>query len=287
MNAVLDVKMIELHDDHWYKVTLDDGKVDYIPSVTTKLGIIEKPSLARWRGDVGNREADLRMFEGQQAGRRIHHAWYTYTTGGVVLYQPAVNPIYTDAQIKDLQMRFDNNVFLMRYQDEMFDLYKLQKWFGLVNPKVLASEATCVSLKDRDAGTIDNVFEIAAGDYMVNGAKPLHLEGGIYVADLKSGNVVSDEAKLQTAAYANAWEQMGRGKVAGTLILHTSAKTRGGIRGLATILRTEKEWREEDLPQYRLASKLWELRNADKRPEIFEFPNIISQKEISHEAAQA
>lgn len=282
----LEIRMIELLDDHWYKVTVD-GVIHYIPSVTTKLGIIEKPQLARWRGDIGNREADLRMFEGQEAGRRIHHAWYTYTTGGVVLYQPAISPIYTDAQIKDLQMRFDGNVFLMRYQDEMFDLYKLQKWFNIVKPRVVAAEATCCSLKYRDAGTIDNVFEIAEGDYPINGAKPLRLAGGLYVVDLKSGNTVSDEAHLQTAAYANAWEEMERGKVVGTIIVHTSAKTKQGIRGLATLVRTDEEWRNEDFAEYRLAASLWEMRNKDKRPEIFEFPNIISQKEISHEAAQA
>lgn len=56
-----------LKQDDYYEI---DG-VKY-PRVTRILQVIEKPGLARWRGRVGNLEADRKQVEGSDFGTRFH-----------------------------------------------------------------------------------------------------------------------------------------------------------------------------------------------------------------------
>ena len=275
-----EIKLIEWFDSHWYKIKyqIEDKEVtEYLPSVTTKLNIIAKLFLAYWRGDIGNREADLRVFEAQERGVRIHHGWYTMTTGGTVIYQPWQHPNYAQSEIDALTEQNAGNLAVIRYQDEMYDLWKLKRWIETVKPKFLFSELTVYSLSNKDAGTADNVMFLEEGEYLVNGKTPLKLAAGNYIADLKTGKVVDDNAYLQTAAYAKCFEEMGLGEITGSLILHTQAKTRSAIEGLATIYRT-KEQVEQDYQDYRLASALWERKNADAKPDVFEFPALLTLK---------
>ena len=143
METIKEIKLVEWFDSHFYKISYElEGKelTEYFASTTTKLGIVSKPFLAKWRGDIGNREADMRLFEAQERGVRIHHAWYTMTTGGAVVYQPSQRPNYNDHEISELMDKYAANVAIIRYQDEMYDLYKLSKWLEIVKPKILLSE---------------------------------------------------------------------------------------------------------------------------------------------------
>ena len=284
METIKEVKLVEWFDSHWYKIVYQDKEIvdgpditTYFASTTTKLGIVSKPFLARWRGDIGNREADLRLFEAQERGIRIHHGWYTLTTGGVVIYQPFQRPNYNEEEISRLMDAYAGNVAIIRYQDEMYDLWKLQRWIDVVKPKFLASEMTVYSLTNKDAGTLDNLVFIEEGDYMINGAKPLHLPCGIYLLDLKTGKQVDDNAFMQTADYFMCVKEMGLGDSVGTLILHTQAATKKAIEGLSTLYRS-KEQVEEDYKDYRLAAALWERKNADAKPNVFEFPSLLTLK---------
>lgn len=276
----VEVKLVEWFDDHFYKISLEeDGKVieDYFPSVTTKLNIIAKPFLARWRGDIGNREADLRVFESSERGVRIHNGWYTLTIQGAVVYNPFNKPNYSSEELDSLSEQYAGNIAVIKYQDEMWDIIKLKKWIEAVKPQIKACELTVYSLKNRDAGTADNVMYIEAGEYLINGSKPLNLPAGLYVVDLKSGKQIDDNAFLQTACYAKCLEEMGYGEIQGTLVLHTGASTKKGIEGLATHYRTKEEM-EQDYEDYRLAARLWERRNSEAKPTIFSFPALITLK---------
>ena len=274
----MEIKLVEWFNEHWYKIiteTDDKPETIYIPSVTTKLGIIAKPFLAKWRGDVGNREADLRVFEAQQKGIRTHHGWYTLTTGGKVAYQPFQRPNYTEQEMAGMLEETAGNLAVVRYQDEMYDLWKLQRWLEIVKPEIVGSEIITYSLENKDAGTADNLMRLNAGKYSINGSKPLELPEGLYVVDLKTGASVDESAFMQTACYANNIKEMGLGECVGTLILHTGAKTRSAIEGLSTLYRS-KEQMAEDYQTYRLASALWERKNADAKPDLFEFPALLS-----------
>ncbi len=285
------VKMVEWFDQHWYKIQLMNGKLttDWYASVTTKLGIVAKDFLPKWRGDIGNREADMRLFEAQERGTRIHHAWSVYCTGGTIVYNPWQHPNYTDEEIKELTEAASGNIAIVKYQDEMLALVKLQRLVDILKPKMISSERVVYSIKNRDAGTIDNDWEIAEGDYMIAGATPVHIVGGRYVVDLKSGNVVDDNAYCQTAAYLKCLEEMAEYekeinpeapdpvKYAGTLILHTSAKTKKGIEGFAALLRTRDQV-EQDYHTYRITAELWERKNEGASPRVFEFPSLIKMQ---------
>lgn len=266
--------VVEYFDERFYKRLKADGTTDYYPSVTTKLGVVEKPFLARWRGDVGNREADMRVFEASERGSRIHHAWYIINQGGVAIYNPPKRPNFTDADTADLMQQYEGKVVVVRYQDEMLDIWKLKRLTELMPFKVIASEATVYSDTYREAGTVDNVLKIEAGEYPVNGRKPLALAGGLYIADLKTGSAFDDNYYMQMASYANMWEETYGEKVAGTIGIHTGAKTKTGIPGLAIYHRNEEEWRA-DFKDFRAVSSVWEIKHREDRPQLFDFPALI------------
>ncbi len=275
----VEVKLVQFFDDHFYKLDIlnNDGKLEtrWMPSITTKLSIIDKPFLARWRGDLTNREADMRLFEAQQRGSRIHNAWSKFCEGGVIIFNPWNHPNYTEAEIAEIKA--SNPLWaILVYQDEMLALIKLQKLVEAIKPKMLYSERIVYSLSNNDAGTADNIWEIEEGDYKVNGAKPLYIPQGRYLVDLKNGNQVSEEAYAQTAAYLRCAEEMGDPTYAGTMILHTSSKNKGGIEGLGVHLRTGSEI-DSDYDTYRLAASLWDKKNPDFAPRVFEFPSMIKK----------
>jgi len=283
--AMSDVKqvtatMVEWFDDHWYKI-VKDGQTNYYPSVTTKLGIVAKPFLAQWRGDIGNREADMRLFESQQRGTRIHAAWEVLTLGGLVVYNPIQRPLFIPEQIKEFQEQYDGLVEVVKYQDEMFQLVKLKTFLDVVKPKIVASETIVYSETFRDAGTVDNVMEIEEGVYAVNGREKLKLPKGLYIVDLKTGKTLDDNAYMQTAAYKNAWEEMGKGTIKGTLILHTGSTNKTGIPGLGVPYRDSREC-QKDFEDFRNVSSLWERKNAETRPTTFEFPSLLTIKEMTN-----
>lgn len=273
MNAILESMTVEFFDDRWYKRLKKDGTVDYYPSVTTKLGIVDKPFLARWRGDIGNREADIRVAEAQDRGSRIHHAWYTINQGGVALFQPPQRPNFVPETIDALKLEHNGLVAIVTKQDEMYDLWKLKRMKELMPFEILHGELTVYSDKYREAGTVDNVIKVAAGTYMVNGKAPLMVKGGIYIADLKTGKGIGQAAK-QMAAYASMIEETQDIKVQGTMTFHTGASTKGTIPGLAVHVREGDQWRE-DFEAFREISKVWEREHADDRPDVFDFPALI------------
>ncbi len=275
-----EVVLVEWFNRHYYRVQVD-GHTHFLPSVTTKLGIVDKPNLDRWRADIGNREADLRMYDAGQKGTRIHWAYETALKGGAVCYDPWQKPVYTDEGLADLRKRY-KNVAVLRTQEEMWAVVRLAEQTKRLDPKILGVEEQVVDLVNHDAGTIDNILEIKTGDYMVSGAKPLHLEAGIYVNDLKTGSYVDDGVWLQLAPYTFMWEQKHSKQAAGALVTHTGSTTKGGIAGLKTMVRTRKEL-IQDYQYYRHAAALWEREHEGEEPSTFEFPSlVVLPKEITN-----
>lgn len=272
----MSVKLVEYYNEHWYKIETE-GRTEYYPSVTTKLGIIRKPFLENWRGDLGNRECDMRLFEAGARGTRIHHAWYTLTTGGAIVYNNWRRPTYLADEIEVYKTRYKENVAVVQHQDEMIDCWKLQRFMDIVKPKIIASELTVYSDKYKEAGTVDNVFEIEEGEYEVNGREPLALRGGVYIADLKTGNIFSEDTYMQTAAYASMYNEMYSVRVEGTLGLHTGGKNKKGIEGFNAYLRTESQ-KEEDFKDFRSVSQVWLNKNKTAAPRKLEFPSLLTLK---------
>lgn len=278
---IKDVKQVSWFDDRFYKIDLigDSGILEtrWLPSITHKLGIIEKPFLAKWRGDIGNEAADRKMFESQERGSRIHNAFNMVARNGVVAFNPWQTPLYKKEDIEALEVKFGGLVAILANQDEFYQVFKLKKWLDIIKPTILFAEKTVYSLKNNDAGTLDLAVHIKSGKYPVNGSKLLEIPDGDYICDLKTGNMVSEEADFQTAAYLYCAEEMGLGKFNGTIILHTGSKNRGGIEGLSTLLRLRDQV-DDDYKGYRLASDLWLRKHKNDTPKIFDMPSIISLK---------
>lgn len=270
------IVLVEHYDEHWYKVE-KEGKVYFIPSVTTKLGVKDKPFLARWRGDVGNREADMRLYDGQQKGKRIHWAWETALKGGAVIYDPWQKPVYTEEGIAELKEQYKGNVSIIRQYDEMADIYKLQQQFKILDPDIIDVEHTVYDLETMDAGTIDHVYYIREGVYQgIQGSKDVHLDEGVYIDDLKTGTTVTDDVWMQIAPYFVMYEKRHGVKLAGGLVTHTGAKTKRGIEGLTTLVRTREQLMDQDYPDYRHASNLWLRDHKDDQPQMYQIPSLIS-----------
>lgn len=289
------VELVEWFDSHWYKIELAGQPPMYFPSTTTVLSASAKPFLAKWRGELGNREADLRMMEAADRGSRIHNAWSIFCQGGVVLYQPFQRPIYTYDQIEDLRVQYLDMVAILPNQDEMYQMTKLERWMKAVKPLHIESEKIVYTLSNRRAGTADNFVVINGGEYLINGSKPLKLKGGLYVMDLKSGKAIDDDAYMQISDYTHSLIEMAYagvdwaadlikrfGTPVGGLILHTSANTRTGIEGLATVLRTAEELAQDYL-DLQSVDTIWRRKNKDAKPTVFEFPSLITLNKKENE----
>lgn len=277
MENKLKIKQVQFFDEHFYEVEKEDGEKIYIPSVTTKLQASPKPYLGRWRGDIGNREADLRMSEAADRGSRLHQAYHLFKTDGAIIYQPIERPIHTKEEISLIENEFKGRLIILSSQDEMYQIYKLQRLYEILKPIVIQSEAIVYDLENMDAGQVDDIWYLEKGEYSISREPLIIEESGLYINDLKTGKEIDDDAFMQTSAYLKCAEKMGMGKILGTLITHTNAKSKTGIEGLGVYLRTLPEV-EEDYADYQRISKIWQRKFGSLKPKIFTFPSLITRK---------
>jgi len=268
------IKMTSWFDDRFYRIENEAGEVKYFPSVTSVLSATPKPFLYRWRGDVGNELADKRMMEAGDRGTRIHHACYAISNKGCVIFNPWQSPNYTKAEIDALQSEyFDRPFVILPNQEEMYQVTKFDAWLKTVKPEIITSEAIVYSLQHEIAGTLDYLFKIQEGDYLVAGKQPLHLEAGLYIADLKTSKQLDDDHYMQIAAYAKLAQETGF-EIKGAMLIHTTADTKFGIEGLTTKLSLPEQI-ETDWQDFLSVKQVFKRKFANNKPTIFEFPAIL------------
>ena len=272
-----EIKTALFFDDRGYRIEFKDGSIYEQASVTTKLGIEDKPFLYRWYADQGWDQARKKLHDSGERGKRIHYALFIYQMGGIVLFNNPQAPTYTEDHIKEFQ-KMNPYFVILQNQDEMLAMVKLQKFFDIVNPKIIESERTVWSIKHGIAGTLDMALEIEKGTYDVNGSKKLIIpETGIYIGDLKTGAQISDSAWAQIAAYKVAFDELSGLKSKGGLVLHTSASTKSGIEGFAAPLLTSEQL-EPHFQFFKHASAMWDFRNPNFTLKAFSFPTLIQRK---------
>lgn len=248
-------EQIEWFDQHFYRV-----EEKFYPSVTTILGANPKWHLAGWRGDVGNAEADRIMREAQITGGNVHNYLNRMLNGDTVGYRTKGDT---------------RNIIQVHSQEEYLHLVKLHQMFDELKPKVLFSEEIVYSKEHDFAGTVDLLIEVVEGHYNINGAKPLYVPGGIYVADLKTGKSVGPEAGMQTAAYAHALWEMNGTRITGTMVIHTRSQNQKGIEGLGVKLRIGDEV-DEDYENFMKVYAVWKINPNPAKPKIFQMPDRLS-----------
>lgn len=267
----MELKLISWFDDHFYKRETEDF-VDYYPSVTSKLGALAKPELYEWYGRMGTREAKLYMNERADRGTRIHWAWYTLTTGGVVVFNPNGHPSHTAEEMAELKEKH-RDVAILTSQDEMYQLVKLKKFLSVLKPEIIYSEKIVFNDSLREAGTVDNLFRISRGDYQINGTEAISLPEGYYIFDLKNTAAIYEEAKMQVSRYSYL-EQLAGTKIIGALIGWTGSQNRKGIPGFGCIYLEEDDlqyWNRS----YMHAAEIWRRHYSQRKPKIFEIPSYL------------
>jgi len=239
--TVQDVKRVEFFDTRYYKTTYTLNKksyTEYLPSVTEILSIYPKKFLSQWRGDVGNERADQIIHEALKLGSIIHYAVDILNKGGIVLYNPLSNPIYTQQEIDKLQKKHNEKFVIIRFQAEYIQILRIHKLLSILNFKNVVSETTVYSLEHKFAGTLDFMGQIEGGSYDISGSVPLVLEEGVYLVDVKTGKGVDDTYKMQISAYMQAVMDNNpvlKSKIKGGLIVHSNNdKIEKGIKGLKT-----------------------------------------------------
>lgn len=251
LREALQSEMVNWFDQHYYRIGSR-----FLPSVTTVLGASPKWYLANWRGDVGNAEADRIMKEAQFQGSNVHGYLNHLLNGGSLVFNKETS---------------EKGCINVRDQFEFLHIYKVVQFLNIVKPKILMSEEILWSDKYEFAGTMDLLMDVEEGEYPVNGAKPIFLEGGVYVADLKTGKSIGNEAFWQTSAYAEALKEHTGLQAAGTMILHTQSGNAKGIEGFGVKVRNSEEV-SLDFENFLKVFEVWKIAPNPSKPKIFQMP---------------
>lgn len=141
-----------------------------LPSVTTVLGVIRRPYLERWRGELGNVEADRVLNEAGTLGTNIHDICQA-----INLRQPWEAP---DKATEAMARAYE-------------------AWYNQTVKTVIAVEKVVVSTKYGYAGRLDFLAKLK-GDRLPT------------LIDIKTTKRVYRDIPLQLAAYMYGLEELGR-----------------------------------------------------------------------------
>ena len=154
------------------QATVVDGRRGYeqdgkrYDAVTTVIGYtVRQPWLEKWRGDVGNQQADRKRDEAAEHGTNVH--------AGTLLVAQGTTEIPFD---------------LSELHQEQVDAFK--RWFDVAVSEVIGVEQTVYNDSYGYAGTLD-LIAILRGDKLPS------------IIDTKTGIVNAPYCKMQTAAYKN------------------------------------------------------------------------------------
>ena len=141
------------------------------PRVTTILNIIHCRELERWRGNLGNLEADRVMHQAAEIGTGLHKVCHIFNND------------------RSFEMPTTSKI------GQMFDTYK--QWFEAVIDEVIGTEQLVVNKKFGYAGTFD-LLAVLKGDTVPS------------VIDLKTSKDFWPTMALQLAAYREALLEEGK-----------------------------------------------------------------------------
>lgn len=286
----LDPKIVSWFDDRFYKINYDTlpknvrekypekNGIDFLPSVTTILGAAPKEWLGKWRGQVGNWEANRIMEEAATKGEHIHRAANCLLTGGIIIFQNLKSPAYSTEEINAIIAEHPH-YYIVSDQQEALELDRFTRLIKALRPRIVASEVKVFSLAYDYAGTIDIIADIEAGSYEIN-CNQKFLYKGRYIIDIKTGNQDEESQLKQLAAYMVAYEEMQSyypsevgSIIDGTINVFTNTKNKKEIEGLKTVVFN----REENLNAFNnfLNLKAVYKDHLDYKPKVLDLPTIF------------
>lgn len=269
----LSIKLIDSFDSHFYEVLFVDGTTKLFPSVTTILQAYPKPHLMKFRGEIGNNQADQLMNRGAKRGSSIHNAVEKMLNGAAILYDNGLGSI-SQREIDAYQLQYET--VIMQDQIEYNQVFRIKQLFDMWQPEILATEQKIFDFDNEYAGTMDQVMRLRAGSYVINGLDYKIPETGVYVTDVKSGGFLDDSANYQTAAYAKAFLKTGvisKDEFKGTIILHCNSRGVKGIEGMSIKVRDRFDV-DDDYIGFKVVHQLWKL-TMNQRPKVWQMPNAL------------
>lgn len=300
--ASLDVKQIkgvrvEWFDDRFYRVdvpaNLDESYFKnippqyiehvkehsvievFLPSFTTIYGNTEPmPFIPKWRGKVGNLEADIISEVAKQKGSNIHNAVDLLLKGHAIVFVNLKTNNVTDSEIKEFRKKHKRPVHILYSQEEMIQVTRYKRILDLIKPIVVDSEQHLFNFKECYAGTRDQKWLIEK-DIAVKVTKKttIELKAGMYVVDLKTGKHFDDKyASTQLSAYAEADPETD--KIVGGIGIDLNNDRSSGVDGFKLMVKT----REELAPYFEHFKDLKRIFffSNPARPKKYELPLVIT-----------
>jgi len=231
------VELIEFYDEHTYKVA-----DKYYPSISKKLGIIDKGyGFHQWERQVGM-QADEIMARAAESGTKIHNAIEYILLGN------------------DLEADDQNFNFTLQ---EWKKVLSFVEWWNYYGFKPLYIEQIVYDLDLETAGKLDLIAE---------------REGMQYVIDFKTGNDLYDSYNQQVQFYKNCSVKLGLVKEdAIPMLVHIGSKHKKidekklqGVNVGCSVI--EQEIANKKLS---VAISAWDLHNQD-----WKAPTLIYPKQI-------
>lgn len=247
----------------------------FLPSFTTIYGATEPmPFLSKWRGNVGNVEADLISAIAKQKGSNIHNAVDLLLKGHAVIFRnPKTNDI-NDNEIEAFKKKFKMPVHILHSQEEMIQVARYKHITDLIKPIVIDTEQHLFNFKECYAGTRDQKWLIEKEiTVKLNTKTSITFEPGMYVVDLKTGKTFNAKSTAtQLASYAEADPESE--KIVGGIGIDLNNDRKSGIDGFNLMVKT----REQLQPYFEHFKDLKRVFFFDNpaRPKKYELPLVIT-----------
>lgn len=173
---------ISIADERWYITQSEENEDVNWPSVTWIGSFFPKgKAFWRWLADKGWSEAEAIKSAAGDKGSKVHQAVEDLTYAQEVKMDAKyLNP--TTNELEELTL------------EEYECLMSFTAWFQKVKPIILNNEMTVFSKEHHYAGTLDLICKIPDKDDNYT----------VYIIDLKTGQTIWPEHKLQISAYSNA-----------------------------------------------------------------------------------
>ena len=237
-------RILEISDDH-QQITLPDGRYyqrngEYYPSVTYVLSHYPKGKFFEdWLKKVGY-SADYIVKKASEEGTQVHEMIEAYLNGEELKFLEHGRPMY-NPNVWQMFLRFV----------DFWEEYK---------PTLIEAEVHLFSDELKVAGTCDMVCEI---------------NGELWVIDFKTSNHLQTTYDLQTAIYAQCFEECFGKKVDRTGVLWLKSSKRGPkkgkMQGKGWEMYESPRPQEDNLSIYRAVRTLFDIENPKHKPAFTEF----------------
>ena len=233
-------RILEISDDH-KQITLPDSRYyrrngEYYPSITYVLQYYPKGKYFEdWLKQVGF-SADHIVRKASEEGTQVHEMIENYLNG------------------KELNFLDEHDT--PRYNPDVWQMFiKFVDWWEEYKPNLIEAEVHLFSDKYKVAGTCDLVCE---------------LNGELWVIDFKTSNHLQTTYDLQTAVYAQCFEECFGKKVdrTGVLWLKSSKRgpAKGKMQGKGWEIYESSRSKEENLDIFQTVKRLFDLENPNPTP---------------------